>query len=300
MRPKSKRGNFVWIDLEQPTEAELSWVAQAFGMHELAFEDLSHGKQRPKVEDYGDHEFVTIKTLRYDDPSSQVETGELAAYIGPDFIITARQGTADGFDHLRTVIEGDATKLALGPYQVLHLVLDWVVDGYGAIGYELEHDVTTLERKVFGTQRRSFGPELYFLKREIIEFRRAVDPMRHILTRLSSDGGLLVPEAVRPFFRDIDDHVNRAADQVAALDALLAAAMSADMTQAQIRQNEDMRKISSYAALAAVPTMVAGIYGMNFDFMPELHEAWGYPAVMALMVGVSVTLYRRFKRSGWL
>lgn len=291
---------FCWIGLSNPIDNEINQLATDFDLHDLMVEDVLHGMQRPKVEDYGDHEFVIVKTLHYEDSTSQVETGELAVCIGRTFVITVQRGNGVDIEAARQRLEADPRQLAEGPYAVLHAILDSVVDQYQHIAYELENDVANIEHKVFSNASRSWAQELYFLKREIIEYRRAVDPMRLIIDRILVDQALLLTEVTRPFFRDILDHAVRAADLAAGLDQLLTAAMNADIAQVQIRQNEDMRKISAYVALAAVPTLLAGVWGMNFDAMPELHESWGYPFAIAVMIATCTALYRKFKRSGWL
>lgn len=294
------RGEFTWLALSEPTLDELRSAVSAFEIHELVAEDLHHGNQRTKLEDYGDHEFLVVKTLHYDDPSSQVSTGELAVCVGPSFILTVQQGNGADLSAVHRRLEADPGRLMLGPYAVLHSLLDTIVDQSLQIAIELENDVAAIEALVFSDGTSNHTEQLYFLKREVIEFRRAIEPMRVVLERLVGDTELGVPLEVRHFFRDVSDHAQRAAEQVATLDALLAAAMSAHLTQVQLRQNEDVRKISAWAALAAIPTMLAGVYGMNFDNMPELHATWGYPAVVSVMVGCSFFLYRKFKRSGWL
>lgn len=291
---------FAWIGLRDPEAGELEPISSAFDLHPLALEDMMHGGQRSKVEDYGEHEFIVLKTLRYDDPTSQVETGELAIYVTGKLLLTVRRGEAAALSSVRSAAEAAPDWLRIGPYAVVHLMLDRVVDEFLNIVHELEHDVSNIEQQVFSDGSRSWAQELYFLKREVIEFRSAVDPTRLVLDRIATDQNLRVPDSVRHFFRDIQDHVNRAAELAASLDLLLASAMSADIAQVQIRQNEDMRKITAWVAMAAVPTMLAGIWGMNFKFMPELSHAWGYPMALAMMGGSVGVLFRKFKKSGWL
>lgn len=293
-------GGFVWLGLVEPTLEEFGPIAKAFELHELAFEDAIHAQQRSKVEDYGDLEFVVLKTLFYDEQNSQVETGDLMMYIGPNFIITVRHGERVGLTSVRQKLEGNPTWLNHGPYAVVHSVIDHVVDIYLQIAAELENDVAALEEKVFSNQRKSWSQELYFLKREVIEFRRAVDPMAKWIPRFALNQELNVPTGMREFFRDIEDHITRASDTASSLDTLLASALGADMAQVQLRQNEDMRKITAWVALASVPTMVAGIYGMNFDFMWELHQPAAYPIVLVSLALFCGFLFRKFKKSGWL
>lgn len=293
-------GGFIWVGIKDPDEGEFSQIARVFGLHPLAAEDAIHAQQRPKIEDYGDQEFLVLKTLDYVEATSQVETGDLMFYIGPQFVLTVRHGEGANLGGVRNDIERDPAHLRLGPYSVVHSVLDRIIDLYQQISLELEHDVSDIESRVFSNERSSYSQELYFLKREVIEFRRAADPLRPITNQLARDKQLGVPEEIRLFFRDIDDHLNRAADLVSSLDSLIASAIAVDMTQVQLQQNEDMRKISAWVALAAAPTAIAGIYGMNFDNMPELHAANGYYVVIGAMATICSVLYVKFKRSNWL
>ncbi len=293
-------GGFIWLGIKDPTADEFHQIAEVFGLHPLAVEDALHAQQRPKIEDYGALEFLVIKTLFYDEATTQVETGDLMFYIGTHFVITVRHGDGADLADVRSSIEDDPAHLSLGPYAVVHSVLDRIVDTYQTISLELERDVADIEVRVFSNERKSWSQQLYFLKREVVEYRRAVDPVRPITNQLARDRQLSIPEGIRLFFRDIDDHLNRAADLVSSLDSLIASAIAVDMTQVQLQQNEDMRKISAWVALAAVPTAVAGIYGMNFDNMPELHSEHGYFIVIGFMASVSGLLFRKFKKSNWL
>lgn len=293
-------GGFVWLGIFEPDTSEFEPISKAFQLHELAIEDAIHAQQRSKVEDYGDLEFVVLKTLFYDDSTSQVETGDLMMYVGPNFIISVRHGERVGLSAIRRKLETNSSWLRQGPYAVVHSVIDHVVDIYLHIASELENDVAALEEKVFSNVRKSWSQELYFLKREVIEFRRAVDPMSKWIGRFAQNQELNVPEGMREFFRDIEDHVNRASDTASSLDNLLASALSADMAQVQLRQNEDMRKITAWVALASIPTMVAGIYGMNFEYMWELKQPAGYPLVLGGLALLCSFLFRKFKKSGWL
>ncbi|MEN9693450.1 MAG: hypothetical protein RLZZ330_1094 [Actinomycetota bacterium] len=293
-------GGFVWLGLVEPDINEFAPISNAFELHELAIEDAIHAQQRSKIEDYGDLEFVVLKTLFYDEATSQVETGDLMMYVGTNFIITVRHGDRVGLAGVRAKVESNPKWLGLGPYAVVHSVIDHVTDIYLQIATELENDVAALEEKVFSNERKSWSQDLYFLKREVIEFRRAVDPMSKWIPRFALNLELNVPDGMREFFRDIEDHINRASDTASSLDNLLASALSADMAQVQVRQNEDMRKITAWVALASVPTMVAGIYGMNFDYMWELRQPAAYPIVLGGLALFCAVLFRKFKNSGWL
>jgi magnesium transporter len=211
-----------------------------------------------------------------------------------------RHGNGAPLVNTRHQLEVNPQQLAKGPYAVLHAILDHVIDCYIDISLELETDVVQVEHKVFGDTRESASQEIYLLKREVIEFRHAIDPLLSPLQQIASIGARHVPSELAPFFRDTLDHLSRASDAAAGLDALLTSALQAEIAQVQLQQNEDMRKITSYVALASVPTMVAGIYGMNFDVMPELRWKFGYPMVVGSLIFITIFLYRKFKKSGWL
>ena len=296
----SASNGFVWLEVADPTESEFDKYAKTFQLHPLAVEDVVHGQQRPKLEDYGDQEFFVLKTLHYDDDSSQVATGDVMFCIGPHFVVTVAHGGFGDLERIHDHFLEHPERAQEGPYAVLHAVLDVIVDEYTSISRELEADVAAVEIAVFSNARRSLSQEIYFLKREVAEFRQAAEPLRPLLRKLVEDEALSNPESMRPFFRDVEDHLNRAADAMSSQDSLLTSVLNADLAQVQLKQNEDMRKISSWVALAATPTMVAGIYGMNFEHMPELSQTWAYPAVLAFMASVSLFLYYKFKKSGWL
>jgi magnesium transporter len=291
---------FIWVGLKNPSAHELALLAEEFNLHELQIEDAVKGQQRPKFDDYGDLEFFTLKTLYYEDASSQVETGDFMIYLGNNFVITIRHGDGGELTEVRSQLEKTPEKLAIGPYAVLHAVMDKLIDDYREISFQLENDVSEIERAVFTPNARSYSGELYFLKREIIEFRRGVEPLRPILQKIMSREGINFPDLLLPFFKDLSDHLDIAIDTGYSVDQLTATAIQADLAQLQVQQNEDMRKISAYVALAATPTLLAGIYGMNFDHMPELHSTWGYPLTILAMLGISGLLFRKFKRVGWL
>lgn len=291
-----KHNGFVWLDVVNPTPDEMEMYTEEFGLHPLAVEDMLHSSQRTKVEDYGDSEFVALKSLSYNDETSQVETSDLLLYISTHFVMTVQYVETS----LLKVGSLARSHVPAGPYALFYQVLDSLVDSYSEIALELERDVNDIEIKVFSSERKSWSQELYFLKREVIEFRRAAEPLRTILPRFSSDQHLAIPAGIRPFFRDVDDHLNRAADTMESLDSLINSALNADLAQLQVSQNEDMRRITAWVALAAAPTMVAGIYGMNFDHMPAISSEWGFWVTMASLSAFSVWLYLRFKRANWL
>ncbi len=293
-------GGFVWLGLAEPTEAEFNKMIGDFGFHPLAIEDAVMAHQRPKYEEFPDVQVLVLKTVFYEDRGSQITTGEIFIFIGEHFVVVVRHGNGAPLVNTRHTLESNPEQLAKGPYAVVHAILDHVIDCYIDISMELETDVNQAEAKVFSDSRVSASEEIYLLKREVIEFRHAIDPLLAPLQQVASIGARHIPSELTPFFRDTLDHLSRASDAASGLDSLLQSALQAEIAQVQLQQNEDMRKITAYVALASVPTMVAGIYGMNFDTMPELRWRFGYPIVLSGLAIVTVFLYRKFKKSGWL
>ncbi len=291
---------FVWVGLHEPDEAAFEAVAKEFDLHPLAVEDAVHAHQRPKLETYGDSVFVVLKTVRYVDHTEVIETGEVMVFLGPSFLVTVRHGTAGALGDVRAMLESMPEVLTLGPVAVLWGVADAIVDGYLPAIEGVEADIDEVEDQVFSPVRRGTPTQrIYGLKREVLEFSRAVLPLAEATSRLAEGQVGLHPQAL-PWFRDVHDHVLRAADMVQGLDDLLQSTMDANVAQVTLRQNEDMRKISAYAAILTLCTTIAGIYGMNFRHMPELGWTFGYPFALALMGGGSLLLYRAFRRNGWL
>ncbi|MEV7073527.1 magnesium/cobalt transporter CorA [Streptomyces sp. NPDC093990] len=301
-------GGFVWIGLHEPSENEFDHVTKEFGLHPLAVEDALKAHQRPKLEVYDDSLFVVLKPVVYEPDSDTVSTGEVMLFLGDGFVVTVRHGVGSPLKAVRDRLEQEPKLLGKGPTAVLYAVADAVVDHYLEVATELGTDLEELEAEVFspdGGGSRNTASRIYTFKRQILEFRRATVPLSMPLTRLAGVGayGGTVPfvnEKARPFFRDVNDHLARVNESVEGLDRLVSDVLSAHLAQMSVRQNDDMRKISAWAAMAAIPTMIAGIYGMNFEYMPELHWVWAYPAVIALMGVLEVLLYRTFKRRGWL
>jgi magnesium transporter len=298
-RAKSE-GGFVWLGLAEPSAEEFEKIMGDFQFHPLAIEDAVAAHQRPKYEEFPDVQVMVLKTAFYEEKGSQISTGEIFCFIGEHFIVVVRHGNGAPLANTRHHLERHPEQMAKGPYAVLHAILDHVIDCYIEISMELEVDVNQAEAKVFSSARESVSQEIYLLKREIIEFRHAIDPLLSPLQNIASIGAPHVPAELTPFFRDTLDHLARASDAASGLDSLLSSALQAEIAQVQLQQNEDMRKITAYVALASVPTMVAGIYGMNFDTMPELRWKFGYPMVVGGLVLVTIFLYRKFKKSGWL
>ncbi|HEX2704638.1 MAG TPA: magnesium and cobalt transport protein CorA [Candidatus Lustribacter sp.] len=292
---------FVWVGLKDPSDAEFALVNTELDLHPLAVEDAVSGNQRPKADIYDETMLVVLKTLRYIEASSDIETGEVMVFVGDRFVVTVRRGEGNPLAGVRLRLEANPEQLELGPGAVLHAITDSVVDNYIAIDIELARDLDAIEEEVFSGTLEVDPAEIYRLKREVLEYRRAAEPL---LEAMRTFHGHKVRELIHPdclpFFRDVEDHLHRVNDHARTYDRLLTDVLHAHLAQLQVQQNEDMRKISAMVALAAVPTMIAGIYGMNFAHMPELEESWGYPAVLLLMLGACGFIYHAFRKANWL
>lgn len=295
----SRDHDFVWVGLYEPSHIELTEIADAFGLHPLAVEDAVVAHQRPKLERYENSLFLVLKTLWYVDEDDAVETGEINLFVGPDFVITVRHGRGSALSDARHELEKKQSVLDHGPSAVVYAVCDAVVDGYTAVVSELQTDVDEVEVSVFSDQRTNDGNRIYILKRELSEVRRAVLPLREPMRRFSTGSVDLIEAEAGPFFRDVSDHLSQAADEIDTLDSLLSTAFDAHLSRVAVQQNDDMRKISAGAALVVVPTLIAGVYGMNFTHMPELDWTFGYPFALFLMAATVSGLWIFFKKSGW-
>jgi magnesium transporter len=291
---------FLWVGMHEPGDDELQKVADALSLHPLAVEDALSPHQRPKVEPYDDMLFIVLRTLWYVDERDEVETGQVAMFVSRNYVVTVRQGSGVELSGVRTDLEQKAHLLGHGPSAVVYSVADRIVDGYEDVAGELDTDVGEVEESVFSPDRTRDSHRIYVLKREIAEFRRAVTPLRTPMQRFANAGYPFIHSDAAAFFRDIADHVVRVNETIETLDQLLTTAFEAHLARISVDQNEDMRKISAWAAIAAVGTLVAGVYGMNFQYMPELKWHLGYPLAIGLMVVLSLVLYRQFKKSGWL
>ncbi|MEX2194496.1 MAG: magnesium/cobalt transporter CorA [Thermoleophilaceae bacterium] len=290
---------FVWIGLHEPTEEEFESLTREFGLHELAVEDAIKAHQRPKLEVYEGMVFVVLKTVRWLADERDLEFGEILLFVGRGFVISVRHGEHSELHDVRLALEHRPELLGHGETAVAHAIVDRVVDGYEPVISALEIEVEELEQEVFSASRTNPVEQIYELKRESIELHRAVAPLTGPLDRLAR-GELAVPDEVRSYFRDVHDHVVRSNERVEALRELLTSVLEANLTQVSVRQNEDVRRISAWVAIIAVPTMIAGVYGMNFDNMPELEWTYGYPLVVGVMAAICLGLYRYFRRAGWL
>jgi magnesium transporter len=303
----------AWIGLYEPTEEEFSSVAEEFGLHPLAVEDAINAHQRPKIERYGETLFTVLKPARYLDESETVEFGEIHAFVGRDFVVTVRHGKASMLDRVRRRLESMPELLCRGPEAILYGIMDRVVDDYAPVVAGLEHDIDEIETEVFGGNA-GVSRRIYELSREVIEFQRATTPLVGILSSLIEDDAYQIEPEVRRYLRDVQDHTLRVTEQVVGFREILQNILSVnltlvglsqneeinELTQASIKQNEELKRISAWAAILFAPTLVGTVYGMNFRYMPELHWLLGYPFALLLMVLVSVSLYVVFKRRGWL
>jgi magnesium transporter len=293
-------GKFVWIGLKEPDPDEFDSVAREFGLHELAVEDAVKAHQRPKIEDYDGTLFVVLKTAKYHDAEETVEIGEINLFVGEGFVISVRHGEPSPLDDVRHRLEHRPDLLRCGPGSVMHAIVDKVVDDYVPVLGGIEDDIEEVEEEVFSAERTSPTERMYKLKREVLSMHRATAPLIDPLAKLARGDVPHVHDDITEYFRDVYDHVARANDTVENMRDVLNGILDANIAQVSVRQNEDMRKITAWVAILAFPTMIAGIYGMNFEHMPELSWTVGYPAVLVVMLAGCFTIWRVFKRAGWL
>jgi len=292
-------GVFAWIGLHEPTPDEFESVRREFDLHELAVEDAIQAHQRPKLEFYGDSLLMVMKTARWIDREETLGFGEILVFVGNGFIISVRHGDA-ALDEVRLAMEQRPDLLAHGPSAALYAIVDRVVDDYAPVLDELDDAIRETETEVFSSSRSNPAGRIYQLKRAVLDLLGAVMPLVPEVEKLATVEHPLIDSDLRPYFRDIHDHLLRDTVQLQSFRELLTNVLAANLTQASVRQNEDVRKISAWAAIIAVPTAIAGIYGMNFEYMPELEWRFGYPLVLAVIAITCFMLYRRFRRAGWL
>jgi magnesium transporter len=293
-------GDFVWLGLHEPSDDELARAEKAFGLHELAVEDARNAHQRPKIEDYGGRTFfIVLKTARYDDEREEVDFGEIHLFAGPGYVIAVRHGDASELRAARMHLEEHQDLLRAGPAAVVWAIIDRVVDDYAPVVAGIDDDIDEVEQEIF--QRHADSTQrIYFLKREVIEFHRAVFPLLAPLEALVAGAYANVDEQLRRYFRDAADHARRVDEQVQSQRELLTSILEANLALLGVKQNEVIRGISAWAAIIAVPTFMASIWGMNFRYMPELDERIGYPMALAIMAIAVMFLYRFFRRIEWL
>jgi magnesium transporter len=292
-------GDFVWLGLYEPTKEELSDVGRRFGLHELALEDAYGAHERPKLEDYDDSYFVVLRPARYVDEREEVEFGEIMLFLSSTYVIAVRHGEASGLGVARRRLEANPEMLEKGAAAAVWAILDQVVDDYQPVVEGIENDIVEVETEIFA-ERTDSTQRIYFLKREVIEFHRAVFPLLPPLQALERGAFPNMDEQLRRYFRDVADHARRVDEQVTSQRELLTSILEANLALLSVKQNEVVRTISAWAAIIAVPTFLASIWGMNFADMPELDEPWGYPLALALMAVAIGALHRFFRRIDWL
>ena len=297
---RSDGSAWVWIGLFEPGPDEFDSVAREFELHELAVEDAIHAHQRPKLEMYGETLFLVLKTACYIDETEAVESGQIMLFVGRSFIISVRHGPMTDLHPVRIELEARPDLLRCGPGAVLHGIVDKVVDDYTPVLAGVEDDVEELEDEVFSPARTNPTERIYKLKREVLEMHRATAPLIEPVGALARGHFDIVHEDLRNYFRDVYDHVERANEVVEGHRELINGILEANLAQVSVRQNDDMRKITAWAAIAAIPTVIGAIYGMNFKNMPELRWDFGYPLAVGVMLAICVALYSYFKRVGWL
>ena len=293
-------GDFVWIGLSESRPAELERLAEDYAFDPLAVEDTLSGKQRPKLDEYSEHTFLLLKTVAYDTQSERVVLGDVSLYVSAAFVIAVRHGEALPLKSVRDQLEANPKKLADGSTSVVHEIVDRLVDQYMDVSSHLLEDVEQLEDSVFDDEVPSPASRLYFVKREVIEFRRAVLPLVEPLSKLAEGKVRNIDPKYSARFADVRDHLLKVMDEIEFMNDLIDAALHANAALIQVNQNGDMRKISAWVGIGAVPTMVAGIYGMNFEHMPELGWKFGYPLVLVGLAIVCGQLFRTFRRNRWL
>ncbi|GAA2110443.1 magnesium and cobalt transport protein CorA [Microlunatus panaciterrae] len=297
---------FVWLGLKDPTDADLQALSSQFDLHPLAVEDAVHGHTRSKLEMFGNDLFMVISTVAYvdheelTDSSEIVSTGQVMVFLGDHFVITVRRGEHRELSTLRRTLEADPERLKQGPSTVLYAIADRIIDDYLDVVAEFENDLDEVETRVFSRQGKHEVDRVYQLKREMIEFKRSVVPLGPPLVRLASRDLPVIPMEARAYFRELADHHTEAREAVSSFDEVLSSILQAGLARASVADNEDMRKISAWVAIVAVPTMLAGIYGMNFDTMPELHWHYAYFVLLGVMGAIMLGLYAGFKHNRWL
>lgn len=297
---------YVWLGLYEPDERQMMLISQAYDVHELIVEDAVGARQRPKVDRYGDQFFFVIRNVKYTDDAivknarEIIETGEVQMIVGPDFIITIRHGEQSTITGLKKRLERDPEQCALGPSAVAWLISDVLVDEYIRIARLLSDDVDELENEVFSPDSSFDIEQIYRLKREILEMRHAIDPLAPALRTLTANQAGLLSEQISKYFVDVLDHEISAMDHIASHDERLTSLINAGVAKISMQQNADMRRLSAIVGMAALPTMIAGIYGMNFENMPELRTQYGYFVVLGVMFLASLMMYVFFKKNKWL
>jgi magnesium transporter len=294
----AQEDEFIWLGLRDPSSDELERAQRGFGLNELAVEDAHHAHQRPKLEDYDGSVFIVLRTARYVDETESVEFGEIHLFLAPHYAIAVRRGMASELKPARRRLE-QSDLLEHGVGAVAWAVLDKVVDDYLPVVEGIDNDIEEVEQDIFARGDDS-TQRIYFLKREVIEFHRAVAPLLPSLEALARGAYPQVDRELRRYFRDVADHARRIEERITSHRELLTSILEANLALLSVKQNAVVRSISAWAAIIAVPTFLASIWGMNFTHMPELDEPWGYWIALAMMAVAVVILYRFFRRIQWL
>lgn len=294
---------FLWVGLYEPSEQLLSHIQEAFGLHDLAIEDAHNAHQRPKIDFYRDSLFIVLRTARLAEKTDEhrIEFGETHVFVGPRYVVTVRHGSLTSHVGLRARCEAEPELLAKGEGFVLHALMDFIVDQFFPVIDALEHELDQLEEQIFsGTFIRSFTARLYHLRRDLLSLKQAVTPLLDVSAQLSRTTSPLITADCRPYFQDIHDHVVRSVELIDNLQQLSHLALEANLALISVAQNNDTKRLAAWAAIIAVPTLIAGLYGMNFEHMPETKSPYGYPLSLIVMFGICVGLYRYFRRVSWL
>ena len=292
-------GCFVWVALKDATPEELARMQAEFDLHHLAIEDAAHGHQRPKVEEYGDSLFVVMHVPHF--RGEELAVGELDVFVGRNYVLSVRNDFEPGFQAARDRAEGEPRLLKAGSGFVLYTLMDNVVDRYFPIVDALEVQLEAVEERMFSERRaRDNVRDLYMIKHRMRVMRHAVEPLIEVLHKLY--GGRVPPpcQHVQDYFRDVNDHLLRVSAQLDGLHEMVMTAMTVNLSTVNMATTEITKRLAAYAALVAVPTLIAGIYGMNFKFMPELNLSWGYPMALGIMAAIDTFLWLRFRKAGWL
>jgi magnesium transporter len=300
LRNSAGSGEFVWIGIHEPDPGDLEHLQELFHLHELAVEDAQQAHQRPKIEDYDDDVFIVLKTGHYHEDREEVDFGEIHLFAGPGYVITVRHGPGSELASARQRLEARPDLLRLGAASAIWAVLDKVVDDYIPVVDSIEDDVEEVEKDVFDDDVPAPTERIYHLKREVIEFHRAVWPLLNPLEQLELGGFERVPEELRSFFRDVADHAKRVDEQVSSQRELLTSVLQANLALVSVNQNEVVKRVSAIVGIVAVPTFIASVYGMNFDNMPELHWHYGYAFALGLMALAVTGLAVFFRRIDWI
>jgi magnesium transporter len=300
LRKSAGPGEFVWIGIHEPEPGDMERLQSLFGLHELAVEDAQMAHQRPKIEDYDQDVFLVLKTAHYHEDREEVHFGEIHMFAGPGYVITVRHGPGSELASARQRLEARPDLLNLGASSAVWAVLDKVVDDYIPVVDAIEDDIEEVEKDVFDDDIPAPTARIYNLKREVIEFHRAVSPLLSPLGTLEQGGYERVPDELVSFFRDVADHARRVDEQVSSQRELLTSVLQANLSLVSVNQNEVVKRISAIAGVIAVPTFIASVYGMNFDNMPELHWRFGYALARAVMGVCVVVLVAFFRRIDWL